>query len=303
MFEEPKIGESQENKVGITHMSLTPEDKVLKITDRRHHPKEFVITRDGKTELIKAEEVVAKIEKDGVSISVEAENAEHIYSTHVAPDAPAGSKFEGIPNLETLFGLIRDRIDFLEVAKRLADGQGPLKEHKYVDTVDIGQKMKCGVATFGEAQAQLGITNESLEDYRTNWKQRIIEANRNDDAEARKALIKEYNDSHPGSNMYLGERFPHAPITPFFDGAPITTTELSVIITDGKLVTTMPGHHREKLPFAPKAAWDFAKPEEKEKLIAQFGSEAAAMAAITEDFAINAEDWAEAGFIQARKKE
>lgn len=273
------------------------------VSDRRHRPKEFLVTRNGKVETIKAEEVVATIEKDGVSINVPAANAEHIYSTHVSPDAPPGSKFEGVQNLEQVFEMIRDRIDFSEVAKRLKEGQGPLKEHKYVDTVDIGKEMKCGVATLEEAREQLGVTEADLEDYRAGWKQKVIEVNKSGDPAAKDVLIKEYNDAHSRSNMYLGKRFPVAPVTPFFDGAPIKTTELGVVIVDGELVTTMPGHHREKLPFAPKGVWDFAKPEEKEALITQFGNEAAAMNAITEDFAINAEDWAEAGFIQARKKE
>jgi hypothetical protein len=83
---------------------------------------------------------------------------------------------------------------------------------------------------------------------------------------------------------------------------PVTATpaELAVVIINNKIITTMPGHHREKLPFSPKGVWEHASDAEKTKLIEKFGSEDEALSRINADFEINAKDWTNAGFIKKR---
>lgn len=279
-----------------------PESEVLKMKEeKRRSPNVVVITKNGVEETISSKDIVKTLEKDGVTISLDAGSAEHIYSMHLSPDAPPGSKFEGVASIEDLTDKIKDNFDFTKIQEALNKGVGPLEEKKFVETIDIGEKMKTGVATLEEAIEKIGVTPEDVEEYKKHIDE-IIALNKEGNEEKKKAFITSYNESHSESKIYLSQRFPTAPITPFFDGESIDTTELAIVIIDGKIITTMPGHHREKLPFSPKGVWEHASAEEKKQLIEQFKSEEEVLKRVDEDFQINARDWTNAGFIQRRQK-
>ena len=279
-----------------------PAEEIQKMKDeKRRSPSVIEVDKNGVKEIISAKDIVKTLEKDGVTINLDAGSAEHIYSMHLSPDAPPGSKFEGVASIDDLTDKIKDNFDFTKIQEALNKGVGPLEEKKFVETIDIGEKMKTGVATLGKAIEKLGVTLEEAEEYK-KYVNEIIALNKEGDEEKKKSFITSYNYAHPGGKIYLSQRFPTAPITPFFDGESIDTTELAVVIIDGKIITTMPGHHREKLPFAPKGVWEHATPEEKKQLIEQFGTEKETLKRIDEDFQINANDWTNAGFIQKRQK-
>lgn len=283
----------------ITKITIPEEEQQKMKEEKRRSPNVVEIERGGNKEIVSAKEIVDVIEKDGVTINVEAGSAEHIYSMHLSPDAPPGSKFEGVKSLDDLTNKIKDNFDFTEIRDALTKGTGPMEEKKFVETIDIGEKMKTGVATLDEAAEKLGVTAEEIAEYQKHIEE-ITALNKEGDEGKKKAFMESYNSSHQNSKIYLSQRFPTAPITPFFDGEPIETTELAVVIIDSKLVTTMPGHHREKLPFSPKGVWEHASDEEKKNLIAQFGSEEEVLKRIEADFEINAKDWTNAGFINKR---
>ncbi len=283
----------------ITKLSIPAEEQQKMKEEKRRFPNVIEIECGNTKETIPANQVVKVMEKDGVTINIEAGSAEHIYSTHISPAAPPGSKFDGVKSIDELSGKIRDNFDFTKIQSDLDKGAGPLEEKKFVGTIDIGEKMKTGVATLSEAAQKLGVTEEEIVEYQKHIGE-IIALNKDGDEEKKKAFIASYNASHPDSKIYLAQRFPTAPITPFFDGEAIETSELAVVIIDNKLITTMPGHHREKLPFSPKGVWDHASTGEREKLIKQFGSEEEALKRIEADFEINAKDWTDAGFIKKR---
>lgn len=283
----------------ITRITIPVDEKQKMADEKRRTPNVVEIYRNGNTEIISTKEVLKVIEKDGVVINVEAGSAEHIYAMHLSPDAPPGSRFEGVKSIDELTDKIRDNFDFARIQEALTKGSGPLEEKKFVETIDIGEKMRTGVATLDEATEKLGITLDEIDEYKKHIDE-IIALNKKGDEESKKAFIEQYNNSHSDSRIYLSQRFSTAPITPFFDGEPIETTELAVVIVDNKLVTTMPGHHREKLPFSPQGVWEHATDDEKQKMIDQFGGEEEALRRIEEDFEINAKDWTSAGFIKKR---
>lgn len=293
------IKESESTAEQITIIRVPEEEQQKMKEEKRRSPNVVEIERGGNKEIVSAKEVIKVIEKDGVTINVEAGSAEHIYAMHLSPDAPPGSRFEGVKSIDELTDKIRDNFDFSQIREALTKGAGPLEEKKFVETIDIGEKMKTGVATLTEAAEKLGVTDGEIEEYKNHINE-IISLNREGDEEKKKAFIDSYNASHPDSKIYLAQRFPTAPITPFFDGEPIDTTELAVVILDNRLVTTMPGHHREKLPFSPQGVWEHSDEKEREALIEQFGSEEEALKRIEEDFEINAADWTNAGFIKRK---
>lgn len=277
-----------------------PEDERQKMKDEKRHLPNFVeVEKDNGKEIISAKQIVKTVEKDGVAINLEAGSAEHIYSMHISPDAPPGSRFEGLRSIDELTDKIKDNFDFIKIREAVTSGVGPLEEKKFVETIDIGEKMKAGVATLSEAIEKLGLSPEEIDEYKRHIDE-IIAVNKEGDEVKKKALIDSFNTSHPNSRVYLSQRFPTAPITPFFDGEPIDTTELAVVIIGDKLVTTMPGHHREKLPFSPKGVWEHLTDDEKKKLAEQFGSEEEVLRRINVDFEINSKDWTTAGFIKKR---
>jgi hypothetical protein len=292
-------GEAKTSAEKITRITIPEEEQQKMKEEKRRSPNVVEIERGGNKEIIPANQVVKEIEKDGVTVNVEAGSAEHIYAMHLSPNAPPGSQFEGVKSIDELTEKIRDNFDFTQIQEALTKGTGPLEEKKFVETIDIGEKMKTGVATLKEAAEKLGVTSEEIEEYQKHVTE-IIALNREGDEEKKKAFIDSYNASHLDSKIYLSQRFPTAPITPFFNGEPIDTTELAVVIVDSKLVTTMPGHHREKLPFSPQGVWEHASDEEKKKLVDQFGSEEEAIKRIEADFEVNARDWTNAGFIKKR---
>jgi len=294
-FEQPNNNEA----LPITKLGIPPEEQQKMREEKRRFPNVIEIERDGVKETVSSKQIVKTMEKDGVTIDIEAGSAEHIYSTHISPDAPPGSKFDGVKSIDELSGKIKDNFDFTKIQEALSNGAGPLEEKKFVGTIDIGEKMKTGVATLAEAAEKLGVTEEEIAEYQRHIDE-IIALNKEGDEEKKKAFVSSYNSTHPSSKIYLSQRFPTAPITPFFDGEAIETSELAVVIIDNKLITTMPGHHREKLPFSPKGVWDHESDDEKAKLVEQFGSEEEALKRIEADFEINAKDWTEAGFIKKR---
>ncbi len=307
MFDPNRLGSSvtqksvEDVKSSLTVFHISKEEAEKMKAEHRRSPAFIEVERNGVKETVAAGDEVARLEKNGVSIVVDAESAEHIYATHISPDAPPGSRFEGIKDLNTLFDTIKQKFDFLKIQKSLEEGSGPLEEKKFVGTLDIEEEMKTVVATLEEAKEKLGISKEDIDEYRKH-RNEIILLNKSGDEEKKRAFIEAYNSSHLESRVYLSQRFPTAPITSFFDGEDIETTELTIVVIDSKLITTMPGHHREKLPFSPKVVWEYATPRERADLIQQFGSEEEALKRVEEDFVINAKDWIEAGFIQKRAR-
>lgn len=266
-------------------------------------PKNIIIKRkvDGKSteDTIPPDKIIFVIGKDPYGIKVDAEAAFHIYSRHLSEEA-AGSKFTGM----TLYDVLRQiqtQFDLAEVARAQKEGVGPLEEKKFVGTIDIGIKGTTGVATLDE-MLRLGIITQSqVDEYKALTKD-IEDANFRSDQEKKDRLIQEFNQK--GYPIYLGQRFPVAPITPFFDTDPIDTTEMAIVVIDGKLITTMTGHHREKLPLGPQAQIEFAKekrPKDYDELMEKFLTEAEVLKRLTREFyELNSPDWLNAGFIQRR---
>ena len=220
---------------------------------------------------------------------------------HLSGSVP-GSAFEKGTTLSDVVKLIEEKFNLAEVARSQKEGSGPLLEKKFVGTIDTKtEQFETGVGTFKEMLDSGVITPEQMQDFLDNYKDKIEQANFGGNQEEIDKIIEEFNaKDYP---VYLKQRFPGAPLTPFFDTEAIKTSEMAIVANGNKLVTTMTGHHREKLPFSPASTFEFIKEKnanEYARLQGLFGSDEEIVKKMEEEFKLNSADWLQAGFIEKR---
>lgn len=267
-------------------------------------PKNVIVNTSTEQMQLSADQVIHRIGEGEEAIDINAGTAFHIYHLHISGEV-AGSQFPGM-TLADVMEKIKTQFNLEEVAKAQKEGVGPLREHKYVGAVDVGlDDATTGVATVEDMVKAGVITAEQAADYET-YKDKVAAANREGDEDARNAVMKEFNDK--GYPIYLARRFPGSPVIPFFDTEAVKTSKMTAIVIGGKLITTMTGDPREKLPFPPsQGTLDYAKgafPDEYQRLQGEFGDDAKIIEALAEEFdTLNSPDWLQAGFIGKREEE
>jgi len=243
-------------------------------------------------------EIVKKMGPSSEQVAITASCAFHIYETHLAHKVP-GSQFPEDFTLGRVIDLIEKKFDFDKIYQAQIEPAGVLGEHKYVGTEDVGIEFTTGVATTDQMLDNGIVTSEQLNVF-NQFKDRIREVNQTGDQAQKTALQNEFNLF--GYPIYLGQRFPGSPLLIFFDTQSIKTTEMAIVVRDGKLVTTMTGHHREPLPFPPDLNYlKNEEPDEYQKLLKLHGSDEAIQTVLNRDFEINSQDWLNAGFIKSKE--
>lgn len=297
-----EVAEAVELVVGTPAISDIQSMELPEGEDSRA-PKNVIVCTATEKMSLPADHVIHRIGEGENTIDVTAGAAFHIYQMHISGKI-AGSQFPGM-NLADVMEKIETQFDLTEVARAQREGTGPLKEHKYVGAVDVGLEATTGVATVEEMRNADVITAEQVADYDA-VKNKVATANRSGDQTAQNAVMKEFNSK--GYPIYLARRFPGSPVIPFFDTNAVKTSKMTAIVIGGKLITTMTGEPREKLPFPPtQGSLDYIKnsfPDEYERLISEFGDDAGIIKALEEDFdKVNSPDWLQAGFIGKREVE
>jgi len=268
-------------------------------------PEKIIITDvDGETRELDPWQTIKTIGEGENQLEITAGNANHIDNLHLSGNVP-GSSFEKGTSLSDVAKLIEEKFNLAEVARSQEEGSGPLMEKKFVGTIDTEtEQFETGVATLNEMLDKGVIAPEQMEDFLDNYKDKIEQANFTGNQEEQDKLMDEFNNKeYP---IYLKQRFPGAPVTPFFDTDPVQTSEMAIVANGGKLVTTMTGHHREKLPFSPASTFEFIKEKnanEYARLQELFGSDEEIKSKMEEEFRMNSADWLQAGFIEKRQEE
>lgn len=277
----------------ITRVSVPQGD------NPRSPSKILVEDQTGQTQEFPPDHILKQIGASGREVSISAASAYHIYDMHISGRV-AGSRFPEGYTLGEIARLIESKFDFDEITRAQQEPKGAIGEHKYVGTKDVGIEFTTGVATMDQMVQRGTITQEQLSAY-NQLRDRIREANRTDNQEEMTKIQETFN--RLGYPIYLGQRFPGSPLLPFFDAQPIQTTEMAIVVKDGKLVTTMTGHHREPLPFSPDLEYiKTQEPDYYQQLLGIYGSDQAIQQALTADFEVSSADWLNTGFIQAREK-
>lgn len=277
-------------------------------------PKKIIISdNNGETKEFDPQQTIKTIGEGDNKLEITAKTAYHIDHLHLSGEEP-GSTFEKGTTLSDVARLIEEKFNLAEVAHAQKEGSGPLMEKKFVGTIDTGtEQFETGVATLNEMLDRGVITPEQMQDFLDNYKDKIEQANFNGDQEEINKLKEEFNNK--GYPIYIEQRakmkdkdgnlipVPGSPITPFFDTDPVKTSEMAIVANDSKLITTMTGHHREKLPFSPASTFKRIKEKntnEYARLQELFGSDEEIKSKIEEEFKINSTDWLNAGFIEKR---
>jgi hypothetical protein len=268
----------------------------------RSPEKILITTKDGETREIDPNQVVKTIGEGEHALEITAGTAFHIYHLHVSGEVP-GSKFNEGTTLSDVAKLIAEKFDLEAVASAQRNGSGPLLEHKFVGTIDTGnERFSTSVATLEQMLENGVITSEQLQDFNDNYRSIVEQSNREGNQDMQNQVMNDFNSK--GYPMYLKQRFPGAPVTPFFDADSVQTSEMAIVAKDGQLVTTMTGHHREKLPFSPASTFEHIKESsnqaEYQRLLELFGSDEVIQEQIEKEFEINSADWLNAGFIERR---